>query len=109
MRDTSEFRQPGEDEQAVGVLREELAVDARLVVEALEVRLRDELDEILVARAVAHEDRQVVGALVAAVLGAPLLAPAGRDVELAADDRLDAGLLGGQVEVDRRRRGCRGR
>src|SRR4030095_10319837 len=92
---------PGQDEKPVGVLGQELAIDAGLVVEALQVRLRHELDEILVARAVPHEDGQVVGALVTAVLGAPLLAAPRRHVELAAEDRLDAGLLGSEVEVDR--------
>ncbi len=43
----------------------------------------------------------MVGALVAAVLGASLFSASGRDVELAAEDRLDAGLLGRVVEVDR--------
>ena len=92
---------PREHQQPVGVLCEELVVDPGLVVVALEVRPRDELDEVLVAGPVAHEDREVVGALVAAILRAALLAAARRDVELAADDRLDAGLLGRQVEIDR--------
>src|SRR5262245_33727625 len=83
------------------MLSEQVLVDARLVVEALEVRLGDELDEVLVAGEIADEDRQVVGALVPAVSGAALLAPARRDVELAAQDRLDPGLLSGEIEVDR--------
>src|SRR4030095_12361934 len=82
------FEAPGQDEQPVGVLGQELAIDAGLVVEPLEVRLRHKLDEVLVARAVPYEDREVVGSLVAAVLRAPLLASPRRHVELAAEDRL---------------------
>src|SRR5262249_5746534 len=92
---------PGQDEQPVGVLGQELAIDARLVVEALQVRLRHELDEVLVARPVPYEDREVVGSLIAAVLRAPLLAAPRRHVELAAEDWLDAGLLRGEGGVDR--------
>src|SRR4030095_5906354 len=95
------FEAPGQDEQPVGVLGQELAIDAGLVVEPLEVRLRHKLDEVLVARAVPYEDREVVGSLVAAVLRAPLLASPRRHVELAAEDRLDARLLRGEVEIDR--------
>ena len=89
-----------EDEQSIGVLGEKLAIDARLVVETLEERPGHQLDEVLVPRAITNEDRQMVRALVAAVLRAALLPPAWRHVELAAEDRLDAGLLGRQVEVD---------
>src|SRR5204863_3633129 len=39
----------GEDDETVRVLREQLLVDARLVVEPFEVRLRYELDEVAVA------------------------------------------------------------
>src|SRR5439155_21772362 len=46
-------------------------------------------------------------ALVAAVLRAALAPASGGDVELAPDDRLDAGLLGREVSRSPRR-GCRG-
>ena len=65
---TSELRQPGEDEEPLGVLGQQLLVHPRLVVEALEVGLGDELDEVGVARLVADEHGDVVRALVAAVL-----------------------------------------
>jgi hypothetical protein len=42
----------------------------------------------------------MIGALVAAVLRAPLLAAARRHVQLGAEDGLDAGLLRSQVEID---------
>ena len=89
-----------EHEQAGRVLGEQLLVHARLVVETLQVGLGDELDQVPVASEIAHQHGQVVGALVATVLGAALGPPAGGDVELAAHDGLDPGLLGGQVEID---------
>ena len=89
-----------EDEEPVGMLGQQLVIDARLVVEALQVRLRDELDQVAVARLVADEDGSVARALVAAVLGRALEAAARGHVELAADDRRDGGLLAGRVEVD---------
>ena len=90
-----------EDQEPVRMRGEELLVHARLVVEPLEVGLRDELDEVPVARAVAREDGEVVGALVAAVLRPALSAAPRGDVELAAENRLDARLLRRLVEVDR--------
>jgi hypothetical protein len=90
-----------EHEQPLGVLGQQLLVHPRLVVEALEIGLGDQLDEVAVAGDVADEDGQVVGALVTAVLRAPLGARARRDVELAADDRLHARLHRRLVELDR--------
>ena len=78
------------------VALEELPVDARLVVVALEVAERAELDQVRVARVVGGEERQVRVAL-----GQRLAVV--DDVHLAAEDRLDALLGGGLVEVDRAR------
>ena len=73
---------------------EQLPVDARLVVVALEVAERAELDQVRVAGVVGGEERQVRVALRerAAIVD---------DVHLAAEDRLDPLLGGGLVEVDR--------
>ncbi len=90
-----------EHEQPVGVLGEELAVHTGLVVEALEVGLGHELDQVAVAGLVAHQHRGMAGALVAAVLARSLEPAARRHVELAAHDGLDPRLLGGAVEVHR--------
>src|SRR5205085_7962018 len=90
----------GEHDEAVGMLREQLAVHARLVVEALEVRLGHELDQVLVPGVIPDQDGQMVGAFVAAVLGATLLPASRRDVELAPEDRLDRRFLRREIEID---------
>ncbi len=73
-----------EADQAFGVLREQLLVDARLVIEAFGVPGRDELDEILEPLLVLGEEHEVVGGFTGrAALVAPI---AGRDVDLAAQE-----------------------
>ena len=84
----------GERDQPVAVRLEQLPVDARLVVVALEVAERGELDQVRVARVVGGEQRQVRVAL-------RLRLPVFRDVHLAADDRLDADLPGLLDELHR--------
>ena len=84
----------GEREHPLRVTLEQLPVDARLVVVALEVAERAELDQVAVADVVGGEQRQVRVALV-------LLAPVVDDVDLAADDRLDALRLRGLEQLDR--------
>ena len=76
---------------------EQLAVDARAVVEALEVRGAGELEQVAVAGLVLREQGEVEGR---ARGGAAVEAAAGRDVALEADDRLD--LVGARflVELD---------
>src|SRR5712691_9854141 len=73
--------------------REQLPVDARLVVVALEVAGRGELDQIGVAGVVLGKQREV---RVPLRLGAAVVA----DVDLAAENRLDAVLPGLPVELD---------
>ncbi len=87
---------PGERDEALVVLAEQLPVGARLVVVALEVGRGGELHEVLVAGLVAREQREVRVAL----LDSRPAVPVGGDVELEADDRLDALVLGGAVELD---------
>ena len=87
-----------ERDQAVAVRGEQLAVHARAVVEALEVRRGGELEQVAVPGLVLREQGDVVGR----PLGGVALEPAPRrDVALEADDRLDllpASLL---VELER--------
>ena len=92
---------PGQDQEAVRVLGQELLVDPRLVVEPLEVALRDELDQVPVARLVPDQGGDVVRALVLPVDRGALEPAARGDVELAAEDGLDAGGPRVLVEVDR--------
>ena len=87
-------------DETLGVLREDFLVDARLVVHALEVRGGDELDEILVTGLVFGEEEEMGGGFLRAV-GLAIEAAARREVNFAADDRLDVGLLALLVELDR--------
>ena len=56
-------RQADMRDQPLGVLREKVLVDARLVVEAVEVAGRDQVDEVAVAFLVFAEQHQVVVAV----------------------------------------------
>jgi hypothetical protein len=93
------------DDQSLGVLGEQLPVDARLGVEALRVRERRQLDEVPVPDGVLGEEYQVVIWLRTWCRPGAKAAIPRRDVRLHADDRLDAGLLGlllkapGRVEI----------
>ena len=51
----------GQADQALGVLRQVVAVDARLVVVAVQVRVGDDAAEVPVARPVLGQQDQVVG------------------------------------------------
>ncbi len=101
----------GGGDDSFGIRLEQLPVEPRLVVVALEERLRGELDQVPVAAIVLGEQGQVVVELVAAVgIAAGIVGPAtaGRalgagvvgHVGLRADDRLDPVLLALPVEVE---------
>ena len=66
---------------------QQLLVDPRLVVEALGVAGGDQLDEVVIAGEVLGQEHEVVVGLPRRA--APLATAAGRDVDLAAEDRLD--------------------
>ena len=89
-------RQPDSATIPFACRSEQLPVDAGLVVVALEVAERGELDEVAVALVRLGQQRQVRVAL-------RLLAPVVRDVDLAAEQRLDAVLAAFPVELDRAR------
>ena len=102
---------PGGGDDTLGVRRQQLPVEPRLVVVALEECPRRELDEVLVAPVVLGEQRQVVVELVPALgvtarvvgpaaAGGPLGPGVVRHVRLGADDRLDPVLLTLPVEVE---------
>ena len=94
--ETRPERQPERTTSPLRVPLEQLPVDARLVVVALEVAERGELDQVRVALVRLGEDGQVGVALLlpVAVVG---------DVDLAAHDRLDPLLPGLALELDRAR------
>ena len=73
------------------VLLYQLVVDTRLVVETLDIGLRGELYEIVIALHVLGQHDQVVGTLVLPALA--LMAAASRNIELTAHDRLQRGIL----------------
>ena len=77
----------GETDESLGVLGEQLAVDARLVVVALEVRCAHQLDEVAIAGVVARQQDEVVGIAVGAAL--TVVARPRRHVHLAAEHRID--------------------
>ena len=91
----------GEGDQAVLVRRQQLLVNARLVIIALQVRLGGELDQVLVAGFVPGQQDEVMIRVPAAVDAFLLKPAAGGHINLAADDRLDAAPAGGLVEVNR--------
>ena len=73
------------------VLLYKLVVNARLVVETLNISLRRELDEVVVAVHVLGQHDQVVGALILAALAVKTAVP--RHVHLATHDRLQWSLF----------------
>src|SRR5204863_8977626 len=89
--------QPG---QALYVLRQQVFIDTRLVIEPLRVPRGDELDQIVIALVGLREQDQMVRRLP----GIPALseAAAGRHVNLAPQNRLDAMLARVIVEDHRR-------
>ncbi len=79
------------------MLPEQFPVDARLVVEALNMRRGDQPEQVVVSFDVLRQQGQMVGAAVRRV---PLGARRLRNVDLAADDGLQSSGTGGGVEVE---------
>ena len=82
----------GEADNPFAELLEQFAVDPWLKVEALEVGLRGQLEEVGEAGAIPGQKREVVARILLAT-GILLEAAAGGDVGLVADDRIDPGRL----------------
>ena len=80
----------GESDQPLGILREVVKVDARLVVHAVKVRIGDQSAEIAIAGCVRGEQDQVEGLLVCLPLFVGHAAAC--NIRLHADDRLDPTL-----------------
>src|SRR2546427_9612120 len=81
------------------MLSEHLFVDAGLVIHALHLADRAEAHQVHVAIVVGSKQGQMVRVAVDAALSHE--SRARRDIDLAADDRLDAGVLARLVKVDR--------
>ena len=90
----------GEADQALRTLREDLAVDAGLKVEALQRRGGGELEQVLKAGSVLGQQREVVARLLLAA-GVFLEAAAGSDIGLVAHDRVDARPFAGLIKLER--------
>ena len=94
----------GQGDETAVELAQQIAVDARLVVEALGVAEGDQAAEIAVALAVRRQqDEVIVAARLGVVLASRTLvvAAARRHVDLAAENGLHARGHGGAVELDR--------
>ncbi len=91
-------RTAGEDDEALAVRFQQLAIDARFVVEAFELGLRDQLHQVLVAGLVPGQRREMIR--FAVLLMHPLGALTLCHIQLAADDRFDTVLVGCLVELD---------
>ena len=89
-----------ETDESGRVLRQQLLVDPRLVVEPLGVPRRHQLDEVVVAGEVLGQQHQVVVGFPGRA--ASRVTAARRDVHLAAENRLDAPFPGLVMEYDAR-------
>ena len=85
-------------DQAFAVLLQKLRVDARLAVEALDPRFRNQRHQILIAGVVFAEQHQMIRLRIQLV--DPVEARAARHIDLAPDDRLDPVLFRRAVKID---------
>ena len=88
-------------DQPLVVAGEKIPVDARLVIEAVEMGGRAQFDQVAVSLVVGSEECHVEGHILTAVGRLLLVHRTGGDIDLAPDDRLHLRLLGGLVEFDR--------
>ena len=87
----------GKADESLAVLREKLEVDSRLCVKALRESFRHHINEIFVSDLVFDEQDEMISGAVRFV--ALIEAGTRRDVDLAADNRLDSLRLAGAVEI----------
>ena len=88
-----------EGNQTPVVLGEELPVDARLVVKAVKMGGRADLDQIAVPFVISGQKCHMEGRIPAAVGGLFFLHGSGSNVDLAPDDRFDLRFLRGLIEL----------
>ena len=68
---------------------------------ALQVRRSDQFDEIAIAGFVLGQEQEVSIDILAAARAFLVEAAAGRDINLASDDRFDPQVAGGLIKIDR--------
>ena len=90
----------GETDDPLSVLLQQFAIDPRLEVEALEIGLGGQLEEVVEPRPVTGQEREVVAG-VFLVAGVLLEAAPRGDVGLVADDRVELGGFGSLIELER--------
>ncbi len=83
----------------VGMRGEQFLVDPRLVMQPVEMRGGNQLDEIAITGLVLRQQGEMIGRV--ALIIRPILDRTGRHVGLAADDRLDARLRRRLIKFDR--------
>ena len=88
----------GQSDQSLRVLGQKFLADSRLVVEAVQRSLGDDLHQVAIAFVVLRQHDQVV---VGVALGRRAVVFLLADVQLAAQDRLHSGFLGGIDELHR--------
>ena len=87
----------GQTDQAGAVLLQQRLVDAGAVVKPLDVGFGDQLHQVAVSGVIAGEQHEVRRAAFRWVFVVPAVVG---DVNFAADDRLDAFLAAGGIEID---------
>ena len=99
----------GHRNQAFLVRGQDFLVNARLVIIALQMRGGGELDEVFVAGLVLRQQAEMMINVASAAAGFLFQPAARRDINLAADDGLDALFARRLVKINRRRASRRGR
>ena len=95
------FQAAGKSDQSFGVLGQKLLAHPRLVIEAAQRGFRGDLGQIAVAFLVFRENQKMVISVALGWSALDVVVVLLADVELAADDRLHPGLVGGIDEMDR--------
>ncbi len=94
----------GGADQPLGVAGQEILVDARIIIEPLQLSRRSDLEQVLITGLIFCQQEQMGGAPV--FLGVVVLHAAGGHVGLQADDGLDAGIFAGVVKLDHAEHGA---
>ena len=80
-----------QDDQPLMMLRQQFLIDARAIIKAFEISSTDEFNQITIALIIFRDGGEMVGGVADALGGTTIEPTAGRDVELASQDRFDTG------------------